>query len=147
MALLVPQEQLERYGEALHRYLKTGEARLLGGRPVEMEALASGGARIPVELTLSAPTIHEEGLIVAAFRDLRHRRRLGLYEALLPVCCMCGQIRDDTDRDVGQGDWGSLEDYVAQRAAARFSHTFCPACLDRDRREQGIAARASVSSS
>lgn len=128
IAILVPEDQRDRHREGLRRFVGTMEAKVVGRGPVEMEALSKDGSRIPVELTLSAPTLGTEVLFVGVIRDLRQRRRMGLYEALLPVCSVCGIIRDDTGVAHGQGSWVRLEEYVQRHAAACFSHTFCPKC-------------------
>lgn len=139
IAILVPVERREQHSKALQRYVETGQGRIVGGGPVEMEARCKSGERIPVEITLSAPTLHAEELIVGVIRDLRQRKRLGLYEVLLPVCSVCGVIRDDTGTEHGRGKWLSLEDYVEEHAAARFSHTFCPQCFEEWKSNQGSA--------
>ena len=107
-----------------------------------MEALAKDATRIPIEVSLSKPPGQDETLLVAVVRDVRERRRLGLYRALLPVCCACGSIRDDTGRPHGEGDWDSLERYVERHATVGYSHTFCPGCLESYRRDQGLAPAA-----
>lgn len=137
VTVLVPEDLRERHRDGLRRFLETGETRLLGRGAVELEARTREGQRIPVELVLSAPGGEERGLLVGVIRDLRQRKRLGLYEALLPVCCMCGLIRDDTGTEHGKGTWGSLEGYVEQHASAQFSHTFCDECLQIYRQSQG----------
>lgn len=139
IAILVPEEQREQHRKGLRRYVETNESRIVGGSPVKLEARIRDGGRIPVELTLSAPTLHAEGLIVAVIRDLRQRRRMELYEGLLPVCCVCGVIRDDTGVEHGQGKWVTIEDYVQEHEAVRFSHTFCPTCHLEYRRSQGLS--------
>jgi hypothetical protein len=109
---------------------------------MELKARTKNGASIPVEIMLSAPTLRKEGLLVAVVRDLRQSRRLGLYEALLPVCCGCGRIRDDSGTEQGKGAWGSLEDYVERHAATRFSHGYCAGCAAEFRRTQGLPPAA-----
>lgn len=42
---------------------------------------------------------------------------------LLPICSSCKSIRD------AEGEWHSLEKYVSEHSAARFSHGICPACI------------------
>lgn len=138
VALIVPEEERERHREAMRRYLATGEGRVVGRGAVEMAARSKDGARVPVELTLNAPTLDEEGLMVAVLRDLRQSRRIGLYESLLPVCCVCHRIRDDHGTARGRGEWTRLEDYVQQRASARFSHTYCAGCLAEFKRASGL---------
>jgi hypothetical protein len=43
-------------------------------------------------------------------------------QGILPVCSSCRKIRDD------QGAWTSLEAYVSEHSAAKFSHGYCPDC-------------------
>jgi len=45
-----------------------------------------------------------------------------LTHELLPICAFCRKVRD------GEGQWHSLEDYVAQRTQADFTHGICPNC-------------------
>ncbi len=142
IARLVPEDLRARHVEGMRRYLATGEARVVGQGPVQMEARAKDGQLIPVELTLSAPTLRKEGLLVAVLRDVRQRRRLALYEAILPTCCVCGRIRDDTGVERGSGHWDKLESYVQRHSAARLSHTWCPECAVEYRRQQGLKPRA-----
>ncbi|HLG14394.1 MAG TPA: response regulator [Blastocatellia bacterium] len=42
---------------------------------------------------------------------------------LLPICSSCKSIRDDN------GYWAQLEQYVASRTDAAFSHGMCPKCM------------------
>lgn len=44
---------------------------------------------------------------------------------LLPICAHCKKIKDD------EGSWRRVEDYVAARTEAEFTHGICPACLER----------------
>ena len=44
---------------------------------------------------------------------------------LLPICCSCKKIRDDT------GYWNEVEAYIATRTTAHFSHGYCPHCLNK----------------
>ncbi len=56
------------------------------------------------------------------------KRKIRLYENILPVCCVCRKIRDDVGRSLGDGDWFTLEDYMEKRARIKTSHTYCPQC-------------------
>jgi len=44
---------------------------------------------------------------------------------ILPICCCCKKIRDDTDY------WHGVEGYISKHTEARFSHTYCPECLEK----------------
>lgn len=52
----------------------------------------------------------------------RDRDRL---EGLLPICAGCKRIRD------GGESWVAVEDFVAARSAAEFTHGICPDCQRR----------------
>ena len=43
-------------------------------------------------------------------------------EELLPICCICKNIRND------HGYWDSIEAYVAEHLPVKFSHGICPEC-------------------
>ncbi|MEO8200632.1 MAG: response regulator [Gemmatimonadota bacterium] len=59
-----------------------------------------------------------------AERILGLRLQLETLEGLLSVCAYCKRIREEDS-------WGSLEQYVAKRTAAQFSHGICPECYTR----------------
>jgi alpha-galactosidase len=42
---------------------------------------------------------------------------------LLPICASCRMIRD------GEGHWSSIETYIQERTATKFSHGICPQCM------------------
>ncbi len=72
---------------------------------------------------------------------------------LLPVCCVCRFVRDDTHRG-NQQRWMPAEDFVQTYSLAPialvFTHTYCPDCLEEVRRrirEAPVSPRQSVSSS
>lgn len=144
IAMLVPEELREAHSKGLRRYLETGEGRVIGGAPLELEARARDGTHIPIEITLNATPMSADGLIIAVLRDLRQRKRMGLYEVLLPVCCVCGDIRDDTGAEHGRGTWVKLEKYVQVRSPVRFSHTFCPDCYASYAATHGLSPAGAV---
>jgi DNA-binding response OmpR family regulator len=49
---------------------------------------------------------------------------------LLPICAYCKRVREGDDY------WQAVEEYVAHRTAAQFSHAVCPECYDRVVRPQ-----------
>lgn len=53
-------------------------------------------------------------------------REIRTLSGLLPICAWCKNIRDD------KGYWQQLEGYIADRTAAQFSHSICPACAERE---------------
>ncbi|HEV8384926.1 MAG TPA: PAS domain S-box protein, partial [Candidatus Acidoferrales bacterium] len=92
--------------------------------------------------------IHSVPLLVSAqlegayaiYQDQTERNKLKLYEQILPVCCMCGKIRDDQGVESGAGSWDRLEHYITSHTDARLSHTFCPPCLEEYRKREGLPA-------
>jgi GAF domain-containing protein len=44
-------------------------------------------------------------------------------QGLLPICCHCKEIRDDT------GYWESVDSYIAAHSDVKFSHGICPECV------------------
>jgi len=71
-------------------------------------------------------------------RDLTDRKRVELYEKLLPVCCVCGKIRNDDGVQQGNGIWQRPDQYLALHSDAEFSHTFCPQCFVEYRRQNQL---------
>ena len=53
------------------------------------------------------------------------RARVRTLEGFLPTCSFCKDIRDEA------GEWHQIEEYVASRSDARFSHGVCPKCAAR----------------
>jgi DNA-binding response OmpR family regulator len=53
---------------------------------------------------------------------LAHIKQL---QGVLPICSYCHKIRDDKEV------WQKLEAYVEDHSDARFSHSYCPECLDK----------------
>lgn len=45
-------------------------------------------------------------------------------QGLIPICSYCHKVRDDRNY------WQRVEQYVADRSGARFSHSVCPACFE-----------------
>lgn len=43
---------------------------------------------------------------------------------MLPICCYCKSIRDDSNY------WHRVEEYVSEHADVEFSHGICPKCLE-----------------
>lgn len=70
---------------------------------------------------------------------------------ILPVCCFCQKVRDDTGTEAGRGVWQNLENYLVARKLRpddiNFSHTYCDGCLRDDPRAIAFGTRSSGSSS
>jgi hypothetical protein len=49
-------------------------------------------------------------------------------ECLLPICCICKNIRDDEGSEKGKGTWLALEEYIHDSFDTNVTHTICPKC-------------------
>lgn len=58
-------------------------------------------------------------------------RKIDIYEKVLPICCVCSQIRDDTGVGHGEGEWMSMDAFVKKRTTVALSHTYCPICYEK----------------
>ncbi|MDQ6437199.1 PAS domain S-box protein [Mesorhizobium sp. LHD-90] len=67
--LIVPPKFQRLHSEGMARYMRTGEARVLGRR-VELEAMRRDGSTVPVELTITEVRLPERRLFTAHLRDL-----------------------------------------------------------------------------
>ena len=56
-------------------------------------------------------------------------RKIKVYEAIIPVCCECGVIRDDTGVEKGKGEWKKVDKFLVEKTTAKVSHTYCPKCF------------------
>jgi hypothetical protein len=62
-------------------------------------------------------------VIVHRLRRTRElEREVTALRGLLPICMYCKQIQDT------EGRWHSVEQYVAARSGAAFTHRVCPVC-------------------
>jgi len=68
----------------------------------------------------------EKEVAVAAVKTL---------QGLLPICCYCKKVRDDS------AYWHTVEEYISAHAEVRFSHGICPDCKDRALRDMGLVPK------
>jgi DNA-binding NtrC family response regulator len=55
-------------------------------------------------------------------------RRISLYQKILPMCCVCKKIRDDTGREPGRGPWVPVEQFIHEQAQLDITSSYCPEC-------------------
>lgn len=60
-------------------------------------------------------------------------RKIKFYEKIIPMCCICGEIRDDTGLEQGQGKWLKPDQFILKRSTSAVSHTYCPKCEEKTR--------------
>jgi len=62
---------------------------------------------------------------------------LKTLRGILPFCCICGLIRDDTGVEHGEGEWMKVAKFVTQKTAAQVSHSYCPKCHENAMKDLG----------
>lgn len=55
-------------------------------------------------------------------------RKIKLYQKILPMCCVCKKIRDDTNRQPGTGEWITIEKFINEQAHLDITSSYCPDC-------------------
>ena len=58
-------------------------------------------------------------------------RKVGLYQKLLPMCCVCKKIRDDSGKKPGTGEWISIEKFIQEKADLDITSSYCPDCAQK----------------
>src|SRR5215211_6963667 len=75
VTLLMPERYRELCVAGLHRYLRTGEARVVGGT-TELVALRKDGSEFPIEMSLGETHENAERLFTGVIRDVTERKKL-----------------------------------------------------------------------
>ena len=81
-------------------------------------------------------------IAMARHHDLMEMRRLNkelknafeeikTLKGVLPMCCVCGVIRDDSKSAFGKGVWMKMDQYIVEKTSAEVSHTYCPKCYQK----------------
>lgn len=63
------------------------------------------------------------------FQKYELQRKVKIYENILPVCCVCNKIRDDSGTEKGKGKWLNMPTYLEEKSKVQVSHTYCDECL------------------
>jgi len=58
-------------------------------------------------------------------------RKVRLYQKILPMCCVCKKIRDDTGKKPGTGEWMSIERFICDNADLNITSSYCPDCAQK----------------
>ncbi|MDP2690137.1 MAG: PAS domain S-box protein, partial [Deltaproteobacteria bacterium] len=72
---LVPEDLKEKHRKGMEKFLKTGEAAIIGS-VVEVEGVSKDGVRVPIEMSLSANKADNGWVFMAIVRDDTRRRKL-----------------------------------------------------------------------
>lgn len=121
-------EKVKEYNPEISFILLTGYG--------EMES-AIKALRLKADDYLLKPCAIEELLLrmASALEKREALRKVKIYEEILPVCCVCGLIRDDTGVDHGQGVWLNAGQYLCKRTSTKVSHGYCPKCFAKAEQE------------
>jgi len=68
--------------------------------------------------------------ISRCLEKLEFKRKIMVYEDILPVCCVCKKIRDDSGMERGTGEWISIEKFIHDKGGMVITSTYCPACAE-----------------
>ena len=74
VTLLMPESYRELCVAGLHRYLRTGDARVIGGT-IELVGLRKDGSEFPIEMSLGETQEEGERLFTGVMRDITERKR------------------------------------------------------------------------
>lgn len=74
LKLLMPERYREAHQQGLNRFLRTGEAHVIG-KTVELAGIRKDGAEFPIELSLSSWRTHEGIFFTAILTDITERKR------------------------------------------------------------------------
>ncbi len=66
--------------------------------------------------------------IANCIEKLELQRKVKIYENMLPVCCKCKKIRDDTGKEPGHGEWMDIDVYLIKKANVDVTHGYCNEC-------------------
>jgi DNA-binding NtrC family response regulator len=55
-------------------------------------------------------------------------RKINLYQKILPMCCVCKKIRDDSGTSPGTGKWITIEKFIHEQADLDITSSYCPEC-------------------
>jgi len=70
--------------------------------------------------------------ISSCLEKLELKQKVKAYETIVPVCCECKSIRDDSGKEIGSGEWMPVEQYMLTKSKIAVSPTYCPACIKKE---------------
>ncbi|MBW2436122.1 MAG: response regulator [Deltaproteobacteria bacterium] len=70
--------------------------------------------------------------ISSCLEKLELKQKVKAYETIVPVCCECKSIRDDSGKEIGSGEWMPVEQYMLMKSKIAVSPTYCPACIKKE---------------
>lgn len=74
LEMIIPERFHEAHRNGMARFTKTGEAHVIG-KTVELAARTKSGEEVPIELSLSTWTVHDDRYYTGIIRDIGERKR------------------------------------------------------------------------
>jgi CheY-like chemotaxis protein len=108
---------------------------------------AIGALRLKADDYLLKPCEPEEVYVRInnCLEKLVLKQKIKLYENILPVCCVCKKIRDDSGKKPGTGDWLAVEQYLNKETKIDITSGYCPDCAEKIEYELGLKEINSIS--
>ncbi len=66
--------------------------------------------------------------ITNCLEKMELKKKVELYENVLPLCCMCKKIRDG---EPGKGKWLDIDAYLLKNANVGIDHGYCEECREK----------------
>jgi hypothetical protein len=80
-------------------------------------------------LTASLFLLMGSTIYIYNVRVNKYRKEVRQLSGLLPICSTCKKIKDE------EGAWQQMESYIDSHSDAKFSHSYCPVCMEEARLE------------
>ncbi len=74
LEMIIPERYQEAHRKGMARFTETGEAQVIG-KTVELSARIKSGEEVPIELSLSTWTVHDDRYFTGIIRDIGERKR------------------------------------------------------------------------
>jgi len=58
------------------------------------------------------------------------KRKIKIYEDILPICSMCKKIRVEGGRENGTGEWVSMEKFIRDKGKMSIKSCYCSTCAE-----------------
>jgi DNA-binding response OmpR family regulator len=73
--------------------------------------------------------------VTRCLEKLELTRKILLYQKILPMCCVCKNIRDDSGKEPGSGEWIPIERFIHEKAHLDITSSYCPDCAQKTMQE------------
>ncbi|MDQ3125820.1 MAG: PAS domain S-box protein [Pseudomonadota bacterium] len=142
--LVVPEHLREGHNQGMARFLKTGEAHVIGRR-IEIDGLHRDGRVFPVELSISEAELAGERLFIGYLRDITERRRaeVELRESARRLAGDEARLRFLDDLNRATANLADADDILVNTTRMLGEHLqlSCCAYADMDDDEDGFTIR------